>query len=456
MSTSDENVLLIAYGCEPGRGSEAGIGWANATATARERPTWVVVHPRHREALDRGVAEWNADPAVQRITPVYVDAAGLPRRWADAGSAGFNAHYLAWCRSAERAVVQLHDSLGFALAQHVSISRWWMPSPAAAVARRGAAFVWGPVGAGETMPPRFRRGIAPRAHLTEMTRWAAREVFRRDPRLRRCASLATLAAAEPAETANRFRELGCREVVRLMSLPCDTTRMKNVVPAEKPPGTFRVVSGGGLVYWKCFDLSVRAFAAAFGDVPNAEYVHVCDGRERAKVQRVAESLGVANRVRLLGDSTHLNNLRWVASADLYVLPAMRDTNGHIFEALSAGVPVLCADRLSPGATVDATCGTKIDLKRHAAPAAFVAEMARIMRLWHDDPALRSQLSDGAKRRAAGLDQDRFGEALRAVQARAISMGGSPAPARSPARSVDPTDVTGSTFRMSRRGATNPL
>ena len=416
----DENVLLIAYGCEPGRGSEAAIGWSHATSTARRRPTWVVTHPRGRRALDEGIAAWNADERHRPITAIYVDVPRPLRRLECFGYAGFNLYYYLWCLAAERAAVRVDEAAGVGLAQHVSLSRWWMPSPAAAVARRGAAFVWGPVGAGETMPWRFRRGIGVRGHLTELSRAAARGIFRRDPRLRRCARLATLAAAEPRETAARFASLGVAKVERLMSLPCEPAKMRDVVPAAKPPGVFRVVSGGGLVYWKRFDLSLRAFARAFADVPQAEYVHVCGGRMLRRTRRLADRLGVGERVRLTGETPHAENLRWVASADVYVLPTMRDTTGHVFEALSAGVPVVAADRLSAGAILTPRCGVAIDLKRHPTPAAFVAAMAAAMRRLYDEPATRARLSAGARGRAAELSEDRFGEALRRVQALALA------------------------------------
>ena len=418
--TTSQNVLLIAYGCEPGRGSEAAIGWSHATATAVERPTWVITHPRHRAALNAGVTSWNRSSSRHPITPIYVDARQAIRRIDELGYVGFNLHYYAWCLAAERAAIEAHARAGFVLAQHVSLSRWWMPSPAAALARRGVPFVWGPVGAGETMPWRFRRGIGVRGHVTEVGRTAARCMFGADPRLGRCARSATLAVAEPAETERRFLALGVREVTRGMSLPCDSGKMAGIVPAAKEAGVFRVVSGGGLVYWKRFDLSIRAFAAAFRDIPDAEYVHVCGGRWHRRLRRLADTLGVGSRVRIICDRPHAENLRWVASADLYVLPAMRDTTAHLFEALSAGVPVLAGDRLSAGAIITSACGEAIDLRRHRTPTAFVDAMAAAMRRWHGDIALRARLSAGARRRADELGEEAFGRHLRRLQARVIA------------------------------------
>ena len=414
----EEPVLLIAYGCEPGRGSEPGIGWHHALATARSRPTYVLAHPDHRGPLCDGIADWNRRGEGMPMRVVYVDACGPAGRLAHAGYAGFNLYYYAWQRAAARAAARLHERVGLAAVQHVSLTRWWMPSPGAALAARGVPFVWGPLGAGETMPWRFRRGIGLRGHVTELSRAAARETFMRDPALIRCARLATLGVAEPDETAGRMRSLGVRRIERAASLPCDARRMEGVEPAAKGPGTFRVVSGGGLVYWKSFHLSVRAFARAFGGDPRCEYVHVCGGEQEERVRREAHLAGVGDRVRLLGEMPHGETLRWVASADLYVLPTLRDTTGHIFEALAAGVPVLTVDRLSPGVVVDESCGRRVSTAQ--GPESMVAAMAGAMRAWRDDPGLRGRLSAGARRRANDLSADAFGRRVRELQATAIA------------------------------------
>lgn len=407
MGQCQENVLLIAFGCEPGRGSEPGIGWANAHATARARPTWILTHPRHREVLEAEIQRRNTDPSTPRMQAVYVGLPALLRPLERLGYAGFNVYYYLWILLAGRVAVQLHRKVRFALVQHVSLMRWWMPSPAHALAKRGVAFIWGPLSSGEIMPWRFQRGIGLRGRLTEFSRLTARWLFCLDPRLSRCARSATLALGAHDETQARLKRLGCARVERALAAPGDIEIMRQIEPAPKKPGTFRIVSGGGMVYWKAFDLSVRAFAEASADMPEAEYVHVCGGGELPRVQRLAEQLGVAGRVRLLGEMPHHEALRWVASADMLVHPVLRDTNGHILEALAAGVPVLTINHLSPNALVDETCGRRIRLEACRTRGDLVEALAVEMRSWFADTALRKRLSDGAQRRAQQLSAEAF-------------------------------------------------
>ena len=50
-------ILLSAFACEPGQGSEAGIGWGIAWSLARTHTVHVVTTPRHREKIERTLGD---------------------------------------------------------------------------------------------------------------------------------------------------------------------------------------------------------------------------------------------------------------------------------------------------------------------------------------------------------------------------------------------------------------
>ena len=46
-------VLISAYSCEPGRGSERGVGWNVAREVARRHEVWVLTRPdESKEAFE--------------------------------------------------------------------------------------------------------------------------------------------------------------------------------------------------------------------------------------------------------------------------------------------------------------------------------------------------------------------------------------------------------------------
>ncbi|HUF50526.1 MAG TPA: N-acetyl-alpha-D-glucosaminyl L-malate synthase BshA [Longimicrobiales bacterium] len=86
---------------------------------------------------------------------------------------------------------------------------------------------------------------------------------------------------------------------------------------------------------------VRIFARIARTVP-ARLLLVGDGPERAKVQEVAESEGVADRVLFLGKQASVAEL--LACSDVFLLPSEMESFGLVaLEAMACGVPVIATD-----------------------------------------------------------------------------------------------------------------
>ena len=52
----DMNVLVSAYACEPGQGSEPGIGWNWVRQAARFQKVWVLTQEEGRQGINKALA----------------------------------------------------------------------------------------------------------------------------------------------------------------------------------------------------------------------------------------------------------------------------------------------------------------------------------------------------------------------------------------------------------------
>ena len=107
--------------------------------------------------------------------------------------------------------------------------------------------------------------------------------------------------------------------------------------AERERGRL-VLACGRLVPYKGFDVLVRAAVGQRFDV----WI-IGEGPERARLERMIRSLGVADRVRLLGSAPHAKLVKFMGTADVFVLPSV--TNAETFgiaqlEAMAAGLPII--------------------------------------------------------------------------------------------------------------------
>jgi glycosyltransferase involved in cell wall biosynthesis len=128
-------------------------------------------------------------------------------------------------------------------------------------------------------------------------------------------------------------------------------------------------------------------------VPDALFVLAGDGPERARLEECARQLGVAARVRFLGQRQDIPQL--LASCDLFVLPSLYEGLPlSVLEAMAAGKPVIAtAIRGTDEAVIHGKTGLLV------APGNPV-DLAAAIRKLLSDRALAAQLAQAGKARVA--------------------------------------------------------
>jgi glycosyltransferase involved in cell wall biosynthesis len=132
-----------------------------------------------------------------------------------------------------------------------------------------------------------------------------------------------------------------RNAVRIVDDPAlSMTDIERFAPPRpKVPERNRFVAAGRLAPQKNFPLLLRAFARIARD--NDSLIILGEGPERAVLERLAKSLGVADRVTLAG---HVADLApWFADADVFALSSDYE-----------GVPAVIAEALAAGLAIAAT------------------------------------------------------------------------------------------------------
>ncbi len=146
------------------------------------------------------------------------------------------------------------------------------------------------------------------------------------------------------------------DLVHNTSLRYATTRVPHLIahpyePHEYPAasrrelglkeGVFYTASVGRLVKRKGFDWLIRAIAA---DTTGKEALIMGDGPEREALRTLAEELGVALRVHLLGFVPAEKKHQYLAASDAFVLTSLHEGLGLVLlEAMHAGLPVVATD-----------------------------------------------------------------------------------------------------------------
>ncbi len=389
MARSQIKILISAYACEPGKGSEPGVGWNWVRQIARFAEVWVITRANNRPAIEKAMEE---EP-LPTVHWVYVDLPRRARFWKK-GQRGVHPYYYLWQVIAYRIGRRLHREVGFDLVHHVTFVNYWLPS---FLSLLPIPFIWGPVGGGESAPKPFYRTFSLQGRIYEHLRDCARWVGEHDPFVRITARRAATALATTSETAERLRQLGAQkvEVFSQVALAAEEIERLMITPVHAG-NPFRLLSLGRLLHWKGFHLGIQAFARFAQEFPQSEYWLIGDGPERRNLERLARRLGVSDKVCFWGVLPREEVLRKLAEVDVLVHPSLHDSGGWVcVEAMATGRPLICLDLGGPALQVTAETGFKIPAN---SPEQAVDDMTRAMLTLAKDSDLRRGMGEAGRRR----------------------------------------------------------
>ncbi|MEQ1826356.1 MAG: glycosyltransferase [Pirellula sp.] len=420
-STSDSKpikILYVAFACEPGRGSEPGIGWNFVEEASKRRPVWVLTNSVHQKNMD---AYLQSKHQYHPIYPIYVHLPLLG--FLLTSFLGNNIFYYLWQFLAAREGRRAHEKENFELVHHVSYERFWMHSAGASI---GPPFLFGPVGGGEFWPKSMMSELPWRNRVTGYLWNTIRTLMEHDPFLRKTLRRATGVIASVEAARRHLRRLGVEPIeVMITLLPNPTLPTQSSV--QQPSIPFRFTSIGRLPRWKGVHLGIQAFAKAFG--PNsphpsnsAEYVIIGDGHDLPNLKKLACSLGVEKQVRFEGNLPYQQCVEHLLRSSAMIHPTLRDSAGLVYEALMLGIPVACVDVGMPAVLVNSSCGTVIESS--GGSKYVVDSLASTMLRWFSDPDEYRRLQEGAKARTQLINREKRGNRLEAIY---LEILGKPAP-----------------------------
>jgi glycosyltransferase involved in cell wall biosynthesis len=377
--------MLSAYACEPGKGSEPGIGWHWAVEIARlGHEVHIVTRSNNVDAIRAGLANI---PELRLAVHGY----DLPRwaRWWKKGKRGIRLYYVLWQWGAYRFARRLHASAPFDLAHHITFGVFRHPS---FMGRLGIPFVFGPVGGGEHPPRDLLHSLPWRARMVEQLRAAANRIASLDPLVRSTMRCAILICCNTRETMERIPPLYRRKAICVHDVAVDGGSIAGSIALAEGADFLFV---GRLLYWKGIHLALRALAQLRSEGLDAKLTIIGDGSDRAWLENLARELKIEDAVSWRGWLARGDALAAYARHAAFVFPSLHDSGGTVvMEAMAQGLPVVCLDLGGPGEILPAGCGFKIRA-RDRSERDVVADLAGAMRELATDQGLRREQAANA-------------------------------------------------------------
>ena len=358
-------VLISAYACEPGAGSEAGHGWNYPSELAkRGHQVHVVIPARWREGVQK---ELTAAP-IDNLTFHFVGEREGPMRlgW----TVGSALRYFLWQWDASQAALEADRAFEFDVVHHVSYgtllggSFMW---------RLGKPFVFGPAGGGQTAPPAFLSYFGSFRRSETLRTLVVRWLWPLDWPAIRSVRSAAIVLASNRETSALARRMGASRVESLL----DVYLPDKVIPSQprtrEPHGMVRVLWVGRMLGRKGLQLTVEALNLVPASLP-VELEVVGDGPTEVEVRAWLGALNLIHPVSLAGRMPWDDVHRAYEDADIFVLTSLRDTVGiQLLEAMAHALPVITLDHQGAADLVPEDAGVKVPVSSPSATRRGIAD-----------------------------------------------------------------------------------
>lgn len=335
-ASKSRRLLVSAYGCEPGKGSEQGVGWNWVLQLARSAELVVLTRSNNRESIEAGFPQ----ALRHRVHFEYYDLSSsviaLKRK-----EKGLYLYYLAWQWGAYRRARQLVRQERFDYVIALTFGSIWMPT---FMHRLPLPFIWGPIGGGEAVPFSLISALPLRARFPQLLRYLLMTTVRLNPLVMRPIRRAKVILARTGDTARLIPVPYANKVKVILETAISDDLLHRTTPFKiRTSGeALRVIYSGRLVALKNVQAALHAAARAKDVGVSIRLVIIGNGPERKPLETLARTLGIEREIRFLGTIPQTQVIEELQQGDIYLFPSYKEGGvWSLMEAMSVGLPVVC-------------------------------------------------------------------------------------------------------------------
>ncbi len=393
-----EKVFVSAYACEPGLGSEIGVGWHWVLEMSKQFELWVLTRESNRHTIEPWIAE---HPEFAGIHFLYFDLPKWARFWKK-GLRGVRTYYNIWQRLTDKIVKRTMHKEGIKVFHHITYGNALWP-----VSDYGSrqTFIWGPIGGLETIPEDYTRHYDFKSRMTESLR---RKVVGRAIKsrgLRERCERADLILCKTEDTLGKLPETAQGKAILFTDVATDVVQEEKGAPMAPHPG-LRLLTVGRLDAWRGFDLAILAVAKALTDYPDIQLDIVGKGADRERLEELVRTQGMEGHVTFHGGVSQDAYRSLMKQTDVVLNPSLKEGAVTVsFDAMAMGKPLVAVD--TGGYTKSFKPEYSIVVPREVREKTIESLAEGILRL--TDAKVRKEMGEAAARASETFSWERHGE-----------------------------------------------
>lgn len=331
----NEKLFVSAYACEPGLGSEIGVGWHWVLEMSRYWELWVLTRESNRHTIEPWIAE---HPEFAQIHWLYFDLPKWARFWKK-GLRGVRTYYNIWQYCSNSIVRHTMKENDIRVFHHLTYGNvMWKVSSYG----QRQSFIWGPVGGLETIPAEYSLHYSWKSRIIEsIRRWSVKMMPLNIGFQNRCRR-ADLILCKTDITRSLIPSQ-YRAKTRLFT----DVAVENIVSSH---GTYmendntQFLMVGRLDAWRGFDLAIEALTEVVKRNDKVHLTIVGTGTEKDQLIELVNQLGLNDWVTFAGGVSMQDYQQMLSETDCVINTSLKEGAVTVsFDTLAMGKPLICLD-----------------------------------------------------------------------------------------------------------------
>lgn len=379
---------MSAFSCQPGKGSEPGVGWNWSIQAAKSAEVYVLTRTKMKPYIE--ATELPKDIA-NNIHFVYCDSSLKLRKLT------IYLEYIHWQYVAYCYAKKLCKELTFDYVWHITWGNMFLPTW---MYKLPAAFIWGPIGGAEQVPKEFWNEFPKKNRLIHQCKYYMGKGMRWIPWVIKPATHAKTIVARTTATKELFpRETQEKIVVHLES--CVVEERDFFYP-EDTKTVLKRGDGKNLIYTgricdiKNIPTLVQTMTTVKEKFPGTRLHIIGDGDMVPLVKRLIQEKRLEDSIILYGNIAREELLKAVSQADAFVFPSLREgASWSLLEAMNFELPIVAFDANGMHDTLSKDCAILIPLREKEpkeATEAFTRGVMALMSMPSEESKLMGKLA----------------------------------------------------------------
>lgn len=329
-------IFVSAYACEPGLGSEIGVGWHWVLEMSKYFELWVLTRQSNRHTIEPWIGE---HPEYSHIHFLYYDWPKWARCWKK-GMRGVRTYYNIWQTCTNRIVKQTMQENGIEIFHHLTYGNaMWKVSSYG----QKQFFIWGPTGGLETIPKAYSDYYKFRSRVIERVRRMAVNWMKRNIGFKKRCKNADLILCKTDITRMQIPAKYRDKAILFTDVAVDEKQMAQTLSIQKNNCT-EFVAVGRLDSWRGFDLAIEAMAMAVKQNKQIHLTIIGRGTDEKRLKQIISEYNLENFVTMAGNVDMETYYNYMQKSDAVINASLKEGAVTVsFDSMAMGKPLVCID-----------------------------------------------------------------------------------------------------------------